>query len=181
MSAATKQNKKTDSRGCGMRRKAHKWEKELLGLIHDVALSRLFRLRPRELHHLGSIAHRVCDASIATPASFDARRLREPDPASAPCHTKPQAQRYERRKSAEQRSIGGQARSRHAAANRERKKEHQEERRHLHPEGKAVITLDRFGKEQGNTRREHQGHAAEQPRLSICPQLRGALFAQAHA
>src|SRR5438132_7583029 len=60
-----------------------------------------------------------------------ARRLREPDPASAPCHTKPQAQRYERRKSAEQRSIGGQASSRHAAANRERKKEHQEERRHL--------------------------------------------------
>ncbi len=56
----------------------------------------------------------------------------------------------------------------HAAANRERKKEHQEQRRHLHPERKAVKTLDRFRKEQGNTRREHQDQAAKQPRLSSC-------------
>src|SRR5207248_61866 len=56
-----------------------------------------------------------------------ARRLGKPDPASAPRHAKPQTQREERHKSAEQRLLGGSTRSCHVAANGKCKKEHQEE------------------------------------------------------
>src|SRR5262249_980243 len=118
--------------------------------------------------------------AILCGGSRPTRGLRKPDPASAPGHAEPQNQRYERRGSAEQGSIG-QVHLHDAAENREREKEHQEERRHLYPEGKAVKALDRFGKEQGSTRRDHYGEAAKQPRLSMCPQLRRSRLAQAHA
>ena len=83
-------------------------------------------------------------------------------------------------KPAEQRSIGGQARLRHAAANRERKKEHQEQRRHLYPEGAScnrhLIDSDmNNGIPDANIKITLPiNHGC-----SACPELRGRLFAQA--
>ena len=62
-------------------------------------------------------------ATIALSPSGQTAVSREPDPSSAPRHPEPQTQRYERRELVQQRSIGGRVRLRHAAANRERKKE----------------------------------------------------------
>ena len=104
--------------------------------------------------------------------------LGEPDPAAAPGHAEPQEDGRGTHHLApaglDARRIGG----RHAAADRVGEQNRQDQRRHLHPEGEAVVALHRFGQEQQKTGGEHQDDAAGHPRLRGAGDARHRLLSQ---
>src|SRR5262245_12000425 len=145
------------------------------------ATTSLIRRRPIcMLSPSSSASYRAADRD--PPSARTRQHLRrEPNPAAAGADAEPEHERDDGDHLQPHRPHLPLAGERDSPPHREREDHREQQRRHLHPERRAVVALDRFGREQAEAGDDHHDQAADEPWECIARHALDRLIAKAQA